>query len=379
MKKIISLMICAVMMLCIFPISASAEELRGEAKSVFLMEASTGEVLYEHEADKRLPPASVTKIMTMLLVVEELDKGTISLTDNVQVSERASKMGGSQVYLKAGEIMSVEDLLKSVVVASANDASTALAEHISGSVEKFVRAMNERAKELGMVNTVFENPTGLDDSVTEHLTTARDIALMSAELLRHPIIFNYTTIWTDTIRNGAFGLSNTNRLIRFYKGATGLKTGSTSKAGFCISATAERNGMHLIAVVMGSPTRDSRNETAKALLDYGFYAYRYYKYEQSEIGNIDVLYGVKSSLPLIGESFGKVLPKDVFASGVTAETVLPKNVKAPIKAGDKIGEIVFRSGDSIIGKVPIRAAETIERISFAQVLKRLVNSFFSGF
>ncbi|MBQ8254257.1 MAG: D-alanyl-D-alanine carboxypeptidase [Clostridia bacterium] len=379
MKKIISVIICAVIMLTILPTSFRAAELYGEAKSVILMEASTGEILYEHNADQRLPPASVTKIMTILLTVEELDKGTLSLSDTIQVSERASKMGGSQVYLKAGEMMSVEDLLKSVIVASANDASTALAEHIAGSVEEFVRKMNERASQLGMTNTVFENPTGLDDSVKDHLTTARDIALMSAELLKHPIIFNYTTIWMDTIRDGAFGLTNTNRLIRFYKGATGLKTGSTSKAGFCISATAERDGMHLIAVVMGSPNRDSRNETAKALLDYGFSAFRYYKYEQSEIGNIDVLYGVKSKLPLIGEGFGKVLPKDIFAAGVTAETVLPKSVKAPIKAGDKVGEIIFKANGEEIGKVPIRAAETVEKISFSQVLKRLISSFFSAF
>lgn len=379
MKKLLAVMLTAVMMLCVLPTKFNGAELYGEAKSVILIEASTGEVLYEHNADKRLPPASVTKIMTILLVVEELDKGTLSLTDTIQVSERASKMGGSQVYLKAGEIMSVEDLLKSVIVASANDASTALAEHIAGSVEEFVRKMNERASQLGMVNTVFENPTGLDDSVKDHLTTARDIALMSAELLKHPVIFNYTTIWMDTIRNGEFGLTNTNRLIRFYKGATGLKTGSTSKAGFCISATAERDGMHLIAVVMGSPSRDSRNETAKALLDYGFSAYRYYKYEQGEIGSIDVLYGVKGTLPLIGEGFGKVLPKDVFASGVSAEAVLPKSVKAPIKAGDKIGEIVFSAGGTVIGKVPIRAAETVSRISFSEVLSRLVKSFFSAF
>ena len=379
MKKLLSVILCTVIILCVLPMKYQGAELYGEAKSVILMEASTGEVLYEHNADQRLPPASVTKIMTILLTVEELDKGTLSLSDKIQVSERASKMGGSQVYLKAGEIMTVEDLLKSVIVASANDASTALAEHISGSVEEFVRKMNERAKQLGMENTVFENPTGLDDSVTDHLTTARDIALMSAELLKHPVIFNYTTIWMDTIRDGAFGLTNTNRLIRFYKGATGLKTGSTSKAGFCISATAERDGMHLIAVVMGSPNRDSRNETAKALLDYGFSAYRFYKYEQGNVGEIKVDCGIKSSLSLIGEGFGKLLPKDIYASGVTAETVLPKSVKAPIRAGDKIGEIIFKANGTEIGRVSIKAAETINKISFGQVLSRLIKSFFSAF
>ena len=377
MKKFLSV-ILSVIMLFFLPIKPRAGELYGEAKSVILMEASTGEILYEHNADLRLPPASVTKIMTILLVIEELDKGTLALSDTVQVSDRASKMGGSQVYLKAGEIMTVEDLLKSVVVASANDASTALAEHISGSVEEFVRRMNERAQQLGMKNTVFENPTGLDDSVKDHLTTARDIALMSAELIKHPIVFNYSTIWMDSIRNGEFGLTNTNRLIRFYKGATGLKTGSTSKAGFCISTTAERNGMHLIAVVMGSPTRDSRNETAKSLLDYGFSAYRYYSCDQEEIGSIEVISGVKNTLSLIGQSFGKLLPKDKFALGVKTEAVLPKSVKAPIKAGDQIGEIIFKIDGEIIGKAPIRAAETIEKISYFEVLKRLFTSFFSS-
>lgn len=378
MRKILPFIMSILLCITVMPFRASGAELYGEAKSVILMEASTGTVLYEHQPDMRLPPASVTKIMTILLVVEELGKGTISLSDKVQVSERASKMGGSQVYLKAGEIMSVEDLLKSVVVASANDASTALAEHISGSVEEFVRLMNERAGQLGMANTVFENPTGLDDSVTEHLTTARDIALMSRELLKHPVIFNYTTIWTDTIRDGAFGLSNTNRLIRFYKGANGLKTGSTSKAGFCISATAERNGMQLIAVVMGSPNRDSRNETAKALLDYGFSCYRRYVSEQNVIGDIKVLYGVKSTCPIISEGFDAVLTKDLFAKGVTTEVVLPKSVKAPIKAGDTVGEVIFKVGEETIGRAPIKAAENVAKISYSQVLKRLFKSFFSS-
>ena len=228
MKRIFAFMLSVIFMLSAFTLTsfgADMPELNGEAKSVILMEAETGKVLYEYRADMRLPPASVTKIMTILLVMEELDKGTFKITDKLQVSERASKMGGSQVYLKAGEIMTVEDLLKSVIVASANDASVALAEYVSGSVEAFVSRMNERARELGMLGTKFENPTGLDDSVKEHLTSARDIAIMSRELLKHKDIFKYTTIWTDTIRDGAFGLSNTNRLIRFYNGANGLKTG----------------------------------------------------------------------------------------------------------------------------------------------------------
>ncbi len=379
MKRITTLFLSIIILFSAISIQSFADAtnaLNGEAKSVILMESETGKVLYEYQADLRLPPASVTKIMTILLVMEELDKGTFKLTDTTEVSERASKMGGSQVYLKAGEIMSVEDLLKSVIVASANDASVALAEHVSGSVEAFVARMNERARELGMKGTSFENPTGLDDSVKDHLTSSRDIALMSRELLKHKNIFKYTTIWTDSIRNGAFGLSNTNRLIRFYKGANGLKTGSTSKAGFCISATAERNGMQLIAVVMGSPTRDSRNETAKALLDYGFAGYRYYNSEPKEVSQIKVLGGVKSLCQLIIDRFDAVMQKDLYAKGITVETSIPDNIKAPVKAGQKVGEAVFKAGDEIIGTVSIRASENIEKLSFSGILKRLIGSFF---
>ena len=379
MKRVIILIITIITLLSATSVTTFASEntiLNGEAKSVILMEAVTGKVLYEYQADLRLPPASVTKIMTILLIMEEIDKGNLKLTDTVQVSERASKMGGSQVYLKAGEIMSVEDLLKSIVVASANDASVALAERVSGSVEAFVSRMNERARELGMLSTNFENPTGLDDSVTDHLISARDIAIMSRELIRHKDIFKYTMIWTDTIRDGAFGLSNTNRLIRFYEGANGLKTGSTSKAGFCISATAERNGMQLIAVVMGSPTRDSRNETAKALLDYGFANYRFYHSDPKESSPIKVLGGIKDYCPLITESFDFVLTKDIYSKGITVQESIPENVKAPIKAGDKIGEAVIMAGDQVIGTAFIRAAESINRLTFSEILKRLIGSFF---
>ena len=379
MKRLLSLILCTIIFVFsvpMFSVYGAQPNLNGEAKSVILIEANTGKVLYEYEADLRLPPASVTKIMTILLVVEELDKGTIKLTDNVQVSERASKMGGSQVYLKAGEIMSVNDLLKSVVVASANDASTALAEYVSGSVEAFVERMNQRAKELGMTSTVFENPTGLDDSVTDHLISARDIATMSRELLSHPMIFDYTTIWMDTIRNGEFGLSNTNRLIRFYNGANGLKTGSTSKAGFCISASALRDGMQLIAVVMGSPTRDSRNETAKALLDYGFSTYRYYEYKQNQIGTIRVKGGVNNSCTLVCSEFESVMGKDEYAKGIKSECEIPESISAPVKAGDTVGKMIFKSGDQIIGTADIVAGQSVERISFMGIIKKLIGSFF---
>ena len=249
---------------------ANSENFDVEAKSAVLMDFNTGTVLYEKNPDEPLPPASVTKIMTLLIIMEALDSGELSADEIVTVSEYAASMGGSQVFLEAGETMPINDFLKSIIIASANDCAVAMAEAVCGSEEVFVARMNQRAKELGMKNTHFENATGLDDDVSNHLTSARDIAIMSRELMKHDKIFEYTTTWMDSIRNGAFGLTNTNRLIRFYKGATGLKTGSTGKAGFCISATAKRDGLHLIAVIMGSETRDIRNNAAKKLLDYGF-------------------------------------------------------------------------------------------------------------
>ena len=239
-------------------------------KSAVLMDATTGALLYTQNANEAMPPASVTKIMTLLLVMEAIDGGTLQLSDPISVSANAAGMGGSQVYLKEGESMSCEDLLKSVVISSANDAAVALAEHLCGSVEAFVKKMNEKAHTLGMTDTYFENVTGLDDTATQHLSSARDIAIMSRALIAHPTILQYSSIWMDTIRNGTFGLTNTNRLIRFYRGATGLKTGSTDKAGFCVSVTAQRDGLSLICVIMGAENRDIRNEQATRLLDWGF-------------------------------------------------------------------------------------------------------------
>lgn len=384
-KSVISALLASVLVLILsFGVFANdvgtetatdAAALYGEAKSVILIEAETGKVLYEYNADIRLPPASVTKIMTLLLVAEELDRGTIKLTDTVQISDNASHMGGSQVYLKAGEEMSVEELLKSVIIASANDAATALAETVAGSVEVFVERMNRRANELGMENTVFENPTGLDDSTTDHKTTARDIALMSRELMKHKVILNYTTIWMDTIRNGAFGLTNTNRLIRFYSGANGLKTGSTHKAGFCISAAAKRDGMQLIAVIMGAPTRDSRNVTAKRLLDYGFANYSYVCKEEGDFGEIKVLGGVSDTVRLTRSGFDAVIEKSEAAKGVDEVISIPESIEAPIKAGDSVGTVEYRVGDVVIGRTEIVAAEEISRIGFGELLVRLIGSF----
>ncbi len=389
-NKIISFLIFSVIIFSGLGVFTSAENetksvvenadvsLYGEAKSVILIEAETGKVLYEHNADERLAPASVTKIMTILLVAEEIEQGTLKLTDVVQVSENASSMGGSQVFLEAGEEITVEDLLKSVIIASANDAATALAEKVSGSVEGFVSKMNSRAKELKMDNTVFENPTGLDDSTVDHKTTARDISLMSRELMKHKFIQNYTTIWMDTIRNGEFGLTNTNRLIRFYSGANGLKTGSTAKAGFCISATAQRDGMQLIAVIMGAPNRDIRNEIAKKLLDYGFANYKYFCFDKTECEPLKVVGGVASSCRIMYDKFDLVMDKSAAAKGISTEIKLPESVSAPVEAGEVVGTVEYKVGENVVGTVNIVSMEKIEKINYFGLLKKMIIKFFFG-
>lgn len=346
-----------------------------DCQSAILMEASTGAVLYEQNADAALPPASVTKVMTLLLVMEAIDSGALNLTDTLQASEYAASMGGSQVFIEPGETMTVEDLLKSVVIASANDAAVVLAENIAGSVEAFVEKMNERTKELGMTNSVFENPTGLDDNVIKHVTSARDIAIMSRELLKHDTILNYTNIWMDTIRNGAFGLTNTNRLIRFYNGANGLKTGSTSKAKFCISATAKRDGLQLIAVIMASPTRDIRNDCAKKLLDYGFANYSVAEFEEGTAGTVKVLGGTKEEIstyfPSISLLTGKGLHKQIEKS-----VNLPDSISAPVAAGNKLGEIIYTLNGTELGRVDITAGETVDRLSYFGIMSKIVKKFF---
>ncbi|MBE6632079.1 MAG: D-alanyl-D-alanine carboxypeptidase [Ruminococcaceae bacterium] len=357
-----------------FTCFAEGADLGLDAKSAILMEASSGTVLYSLNEDIAYPPASVTKIMTLLLIFEALDSGKLSWNDTVTVSETAASMGGSQVFLKAGEQMCMEDMIKSVVIASANDAAVALGEHLAGSLEAFTDLMNKRAKELDMTNTVFYNPTGLDDGEECNMTSAGDIAIMSRELLKHEKIFDYTVIWMDSIRNGAFGLTNTNRLIRFYKGANGLKTGSTSKAGFCISATALRDGMQLIAVVMGSPTRDIRNETAKKLLDYGFANYAHVRYEAEQIGSIRVMGGVNDSVTLIRSEFDKVIEKG--SADISIETDIPEYIEAPVSAGDKIGTVTYKRGDEVLGTSEVLAGENVDRIGYLGLLFRMIERFF---
>ncbi len=382
MKRKLALLLSVITLLSSFvifvPVKSSAAEYTAEidCKSAVLMEASTGRILYMKNPEEAMPPASVTKIMTLLLIMESLAAGKIALTDIVTASERASEMGGSQIFLKAGEEMTVEDLLKSIVIASANDAAVAMAEYIAGSEASFVTMMNTRAKELGMKNTHFENTNGLDDTAENHVTSAMDIAIMSRALLSHPKILDYTTLWMDEIRDGAFVLTNTNRLVRYYPGATGLKTGSTAKAGFCISATACRDGMHLIAVVMGASTRDTRNDIARSLLDFGFASYALYTYAGGSLGTVRVTGGQSDTLSVEAPAFQSVIEKGAHTK-VTEELRLPDAVSAPVEKGDAVGSVVFLSEGKELGSVPAVAAERVEKTSYLSHFRQLLLSFLS--
>lgn len=347
------------------------------ARSCILMDGRTGAVLYEYNADEALPPASVTKVMTMLLVFEALKEGTLSLNQTIRISETAASMGGSQIFLAPGEEMSVDDLLKGLIVSSANDAAVALAEAISGSEEAFVVRMNTRAAELGMQNTHFENTNGLDDSTENHVTSARDIAIMTKALIRHEKVFDYTTIWMDTIRNGTFGLSNTNKLIRFYKGATGLKTGSTEKAKFCISATAERDGLSLIAVVMGSPTKEARNALAASLLDFGFANYGCYSSSSEAMNDIRITGGVGNTLATIKEGFSATVEKSR-ASKIEVRVDIPEKLAAPIAEGEKVGTVTYLENGKEIGTADILAAHSVDKITFSSLFPRMLAWFLMG-
>ena len=342
-----------------------------DCKSAILMEAETGKVLYSQNQDQALPPASVTKIMTLLIVMEAIEEGRISYDDIVVASANACSMGGSQIYLEQGERMSVEDLLKSVIIASANDAAVALAEHVAGTEEEFVKAMNDKAKELGMKNTCFENTNGLDDTTQNHLTSAMDIAIMSRELIKHKKITEYSSIWMDTIRNGAFGLTNTNRLVKYYEGATGLKTGSTSKAGFCISATATRNGMTLIAVIMGSSSRDARNSAAVALLNYGFSNFALFR-NQPYCGSMTVVKGKLSECEIREDQLLTVVNKKEL-SKITKEITLDSEIAAPIKRGTQVGTATYTVDGKVIGSSKITVVNNVERISFVDLVIKMLS------
>ena len=352
-------------------------ELMTFAKSVVLMEKSTGKVLYSENEHEKVFPASVTKIMAILLVCEAIESGKITLNDTVSCSDNASSKGGSQIWLEPGETMTVHELLKATCVYSANDACTLLGEYIAGSEPAFNEMMNNRAKELGMENTHFDNCTGLDDATDTHLTTAYDIALMSRALLKYDFIKEYTTIWMDSLRNGETQLVNTNKLIRYYEGITGLKTGTTDKAGCCVSATAERNGMELIAVVMGSENSNDRFTSAQNLLDWGFANYELYKPEipDNTIHSIPVNLGVKDSADVVMPSIPSVLINKGKISDITVDVITEESIDAPVVQGQKTGTIRILSGEKILSECDIITAEAVKKLTFFDALYKLMTSF----
>ena len=364
-------------LLLIFPLlpqKIAAVELDISGKSALLMDVATGTILYEKNAHEKLAPASVTKVMTLLLIMEAIDSGKITWEDTVTASEAAASKGGSQVYLKVGETMSVSDMVKSIAVSSANDCACAMAEFIAGSETAFVELMNQRAEELGMADTHFVNCTGLDDgeNASEHRTCAYDIALMSRELMKHhPDIKQFTTIWMDTIRNGTFGLSNTNKLIRFYPGATGLKTGFTSGAGYCLSATAEKDGMELIAVVMGCETSKDRTAACKTMLDYGFANFALVS-PQPETATVPVKLGHSSQIAAIPEAEAQLLVDKAKKDGITTETVLEESVTAPVNQGQRIGTMTVKSRDQILAEVPLVAADSVPRLAWWDITEKVL-------
>lgn len=369
---------CVILALCLFfgalP-AVSAAELDVAGKSAVLMDMTTGTILYEKNAHEKLPPASVTKVMTLLLIMEAIDAGTIGWEDTVTTSEAAAAKGGSQIFLKVGETMSVTDLVKSIAVSSANDAACAMAEHIAGSEAAFVAKMNEKAAQLGMADTHFVNCTGLDDDAdaAQHLTCAYDIALMSRELmLHHPKIQEFTTIWMDTVRGGTFGLANTNKLVRFYPGATGLKTGFTQKAGYCLSATAQRDGMGLIAVVMGAESSQARFDACKQLLDYGFANFALVTPQLQEVYRVPVDLGTADSVTAVPAEDVKLLIDKAQKGSVTTQVVLEPKVTAPVSQGQKLGMLTIRAGEQVLAQVPMVAENGVQKLTWGQLFGKLL-------
>lgn len=379
MKRVICFVI---LFASFFSVSAYAEaylsdgDIALEAPSALLMEKQTGQVIYEKNAHERLFPASVTKIMTMLLIVEDIESGKLSLDDTVTASDRAASFGGSCVYLESGEQMSVSDMLKCIAVVSANDCAVAMAEHISGSESLFVDRMNQRAGELGLENTHFTGCTGLFDD-GDHYTTAYDVAVMSRELIKHDLIKDFTTIWMDSIRGGEFELSNTNKLVYWYPGCTGLKTGYTSSSMYCLSATAERDGVEYIAVVMHGQSSDSRNKDAKTLLDVGFANYSLCPLTMEEpLPEVRVELGRTDT---VGVQYGGEPYALVAGKGQTPqyELELKRSVQAPVSAGDQLGTLTVTLGGETVAQVPLCAGEDVQRIGFFGLFKRLGASLFA--
>ena len=393
MKKIVAIILSTVILL--FSITSFAEndtktaaeptilanqtdfDLGYDLGGAYLCEATTGKILYAENEFKAASPASVTKVMTLLLVCEALDAGKFKLTDTVRVSANAASMGGSQVFLEEGERITVEDLIKSTVIASGNDSSVALAELCAGSESTFVKMMNMRAAELGLKNTRFENTTGLDDTTTNHYSCAADIALMSRELIKHPIILEYSSIWQDSIRDGQFTLTNTNRLVRYYDGCNGLKTGSTDKAGYCVSATAKRGNMQLVAVIMGARTKDERNAAARELLDYGFANFALYERGEDFIENAPVKRGYVDSVSLYSTSFSTVVKREDLQN-IELIYNIPENIAAPKAVGEVVGEILYKVKGEQIGKSDIYVSADIKSIDFLELFTRILKRMVCG-
>ena len=380
MRKPVLILLIAALLLPLTPRALGAEpEIPG--KSALLMDAATGTILYEKNVHEPLSPASVTKVMTMLLIMEAIDSGKIRWEDTVTASETAAAKGGSQIYLKVGETMSVSDMVKSIAVSSANDCACAMAEHLSGSEGAFVEDMNRRARELGMNDTNFVNCTGLDDGpdAQNHKTSAYDIALMSRELLvNHPDIKKYTTIWMDTVRNGTFGLSNTNKLIRFYPGATGLKTGFTSGAGYCLSATAQRDGMELIAVVMGCETSKERNTACKQLLDMGFANYAVITPGPEELPAVEVKLGNLREVRAIPGEQPQLLIDKALKNSITTEISLSQGLTAPVALGQVLGTMTIRAGDKILAEIPLVAETEVPRLTWGNLFRLVMQDIAMG-
>lgn len=346
------------------------------ARSAILMEQDTGRVLFEKNADEKLPPASITKVMTLLLVMEAIDEGRMNLTDPVTCSDHAASMGGSQIWLEPGEQMSIDELLKATAISSANDAAVALAEHVAGSEEAFVQQMNERAAALGMTNTVFMNVTGLD--TPGHCSTARDIAIMSRQLLRYKLISDYSKVWMSSLRNGSTQLVNTNKLVRFYDGCTGLKTGTTDGAGSCLSASATRRGLSLVAVTLGSPTSAERFSAARGLLDYGFA-----NYLRAPIPSLDpltpvkVLHGVSSEIEVLPVPPESIIVKSGEQVKIAQKVELAPEVEAPVESGQKLGKVTVTVNGEPVTEYDLVAADAVERMNFLKALEILCKSLFT--
>ena len=375
MKRAGLLLLCFSLLAGLLPGRVSALELDLAAKSAVLMDVATGTILYEQNAHEPLAPASVTKVMTMLLIMEAIDSGKISWDDTVTASEAAAAKGGSQIYLKVGETMTVSDMVKSIAVSSANDCACAMAEHLAGSESAFVDLMNQKAQELGMGDTHFVNCTGLDDDpeAASHRTSAHDIAIMSRELLKnHPDIKKFTTIWMDTVRNGAVGLSNTNKMVRFYDGCTGLKTGFTNGAGYCLSASAQRDGMELIGTVMGSKTSADRFAAAKGMLDYGFANFALYSPVIQEGAAVAVTLGDAPSVNAVPAEDAQLLVEKGQVNSIVTEVELEPQITAPVAAGQALGNLTIKSGDQILKKIPLVAESDVNRLTWGDLTVKIL-------